>query len=210
MVFLLAGLFLSLSLFTSNCRCSQRNSDFDDIGVSGFLDELFFIEPSPRTPRFDDYTEGSYRVESKGLLKKVAERIEESGEPANGLIIIGPSGVLWTYYIFLFIEDSNSIQINYLVMPHGRITAKGKANIEIHEYKTLMDTLASIPSLTSLSAGRESDSDILIQNFGDGTTARVGSTSEMAEEDVRNFLRTINSLVDRVEFTYRNQGKGQE
>lgn len=103
-----------------------------------FFREALYAQATEITPLFDDYTEGSYHVDKLDVLKGLPELAEKENLKLRGLMIIGPTGFLWGYYVIPFIEENGKIRVNSLTMPHARITFKATGTITENEYKTFL------------------------------------------------------------------------
>ncbi|HYI12747.1 MAG TPA: hypothetical protein VEK57_27100 [Thermoanaerobaculia bacterium] len=113
---------------------------------AGFVQELVSAQPTPRTAKFDDYTEGSYHVNKRDLLEGIRER-RRAGTPIVAAVIRGPVGPLWAYDAKLFIRERDGIRVNTVWMPHARITHKSTALISVAAFDELYGAIANCDAL---------------------------------------------------------------
>jgi sugar lactone lactonase YvrE len=113
-----------------------------------FLRELLDPEYTLVTRRFDDYTSGSYHVDKIDLYNGLRAAANRSGKRLRGVLIVGPSGVLWSYGVTAFFDEGDRVRANHLVMPHARITWKGTALLTRQQYA---DAIASLTSAAQFS-----------------------------------------------------------
>jgi hypothetical protein len=141
----------AISVLSSGCihgRTSRNESEkIFKLSREGFIQELVFAQATPRTPLFDDYTEGSYHVDKLDLLEGIRLRREKEDINVVALIVYGPGLMLWEYNIFTFIEKDDHIQINRLSFPHARITFKSTKSIARDEFAKHWDSLTAAPFL---------------------------------------------------------------
>lgn len=95
----------------------------------GFFREALFAAPTGRTPRFDDYTPGSYHPAKLDVLAGLPAAAAACGVRLEGLLVLGPVGPLWAYHVAVLVPDGDSVRVTTLVMPHARITGKGAGRI---------------------------------------------------------------------------------
>jgi hypothetical protein len=93
----------------------------------GFLDEVLFPEPTARTPGFDDYTRDSYHIEKQDLVDGLIEQAGACGLNLRAILIVGPVGMLWAYHVATFVDEGNELRVNFVTVPHARITEKRTA-----------------------------------------------------------------------------------
>jgi hypothetical protein len=103
-----------------------------------FFREVLYAQATEITPLFDDYTEGSYHVDKLDVLKGLPEIAEKENLKLRGLMVIGPTGFLWGYYVIPFIEENGKIRVNSLSMPHARITFKATGTITEDDYQSFL------------------------------------------------------------------------
>src|SRR5262245_51091726 len=63
-----------------------------------FLGEVLDARPTPVTPKFDDYTPGSYHIEKEDLLNGLIEEAKKRKLTLRSVTIFGPvlTDPLWT------------------------------------------------------------------------------------------------------------------
>jgi hypothetical protein len=107
----------------------------------GFFDEVLFAAASRRTPRFDDYTAGSYHVDKLDLVQGLPVRAALCGVRLRAALVVGPLGPLWAYYVAVLVDEGATVRINTLVMPHARITGKGTGVVSPEEAALFLRTI---------------------------------------------------------------------
>jgi hypothetical protein len=106
-----------------------------------FLGEVLDAKPTPVTPKFNDYTPGSYHIEKEDLLKGLIEEAKKRKITLRALTISGPLPFdpLWRSQVIVFVQDDKKIRVNSLVMPHARITLKATGLITADQFKKWRD-----------------------------------------------------------------------
>src|SRR5687768_17657728 len=99
-----------------------------------FFREVLDAKATSVTPLYDDYTEGSYHVDKLNVFKGLPEMAQKEGLKLRGLIVFGPVGPLWAYYVAAFLDEGEMIRVNSLTMPHARITYKSTGTITQIKY----------------------------------------------------------------------------
>ena len=122
----------------------------------GLFREVLFAPPTARTPRFDDYTAGSYHVDKLDLAEGLPSEAARCGLRLRALLVLGPVGPLWAFHVAAFIQDGDSLRVNSLVMPHARITGKSTGHVD---EARLTDLVASVSGLPLVQAGRPAIAD---------------------------------------------------
>src|SRR5690606_22600657 len=111
----------------------------------GFLREVLFAAPTPRTPEYADYTPDSYHADKLDLAIGLPDEAVDCGTDLRGLLVVGPLGPLWAYHVVAFLADDDSVRMNTLVMPHARITGKATARLAPSTVESLYDALTNAP-----------------------------------------------------------------
>jgi hypothetical protein len=109
-----------------------------------FLCEVLDAKPTAVTPKFDDYTDGSYHILKEDLLKGVTDEATKRRLGLRGVLIFGPLGLLWSYVVVVFLREGNEIRINMLDFPHARITYKATGVVTTERYDTWLGELRKI------------------------------------------------------------------
>jgi hypothetical protein len=180
-----------------------------------FIRECLDAAATPETPKFDDYTEGSYDIHELDLLKGLAEATESQPGRLRAVIILGPSGPLRTYYILVALSEGDLVRLNSIVMPHGRITGKGTTTLSEADFEAL---LAKVTTSKALSEGNTSSKkaddppsryDLLVAVYSKGgrslrfaEVARPMSEATSGEKDAKELLDHINAMYKGISTTY--------
>jgi hypothetical protein len=96
----------------------------DDISFRGFAEEALVGHGTPRTHRFDDYTKGSYHVRPREVAEGLFRIAPTYSLNLKAVAVVGSYGPLWAYDVIAVIAEPNCTRVNWLVMPHARITVK--------------------------------------------------------------------------------------
>ena len=180
----------------------------------GFFREALFAAASARTPRFDDYTPGSYHVDKIDLAEGLPAFAKDCGLALDGLVVVGPVGPLWAYHVIVFMRDRDSVRLNSLVMPHARITGKGTGTITEQEFAEFFQNVSATTGLkpgrpvwsdtTKSSLDRDFSYDFLAVRF---TTGAAGVwwgsiTRESGPSVASKLIEGLNKLLGRTQQTY--------
>jgi hypothetical protein len=180
----------------------------------GFFREALFAAGSARTPRFDDYTPGSYHAEKLDIADGLPLVAKKCGLNLEGLVVVGPIGPLWAYHVIVFLRDDKGIRLNTLVMPHARITGKGTVVVAPAEFEEFFRYLSSSSALRrgppvwsdTAKAGLDRDFsyDFLAVRFGpDSNQVWSGSLERNAESPVvADLFKVLNKLLSASQPTY--------
>lgn len=165
----------------------------------GFFHEVLFAAPSPRTPRFDDYTPGSYHVNKWDLAQGLPAHAGLCGVRLKALLVVGPAGGLWTYHVAALIDEGPTVRINSLVMPHARITGKSTGAMSAEQAASL---LQAIKEASSIQAGVPSEKDTTRADFSYRLLLATydQGKAEYSHADFRDFVpdRATKDLLERV------------
>ena len=188
----------------------------------GFLREALDAAPTARTPRFNDYAPGSYHAEKLDLAVGLPAEARRLGRPLQGLVVLGPVGPLWAYYVVTLAGEGEAVRVNSLVMPHARITGKATGLVARREAEALLGDLVASPLLRRLAdttalraaaSGPHGDLayDLLVVRFTeDGSpeyyTAALGGAGTAAAERER-LLARLTGVLRRLEQTYPAAGR---
>jgi hypothetical protein len=114
----------------------------------GFFEEVLFSEWTKRSSLFNDYNDPpSYHVAPMDVLDGLPKVAQAKGLKLKGLVVSGPSGVLWTYHVVAFIEEGDGIRMNLVVFPHARLTDKFTGHITMEQFRHLMQFFSEAPGL---------------------------------------------------------------
>ena len=186
----------------------------------GFFREVLYAVPTRRTPRFDDYTPGSYHADKQDLAVGLPIEATRCGLRLRALLVVGPIGPLWTFHVIPFIQDADSLRVNSLVMPHARITGKGTARIGEQALSELVSDLTrsalvkpglpAFPDSLREPLGRDFSYNLLLVVYAPGESARYwhatfweamrGDNAESAH--LERVLETINRVLGATNQTY--------
>ena len=184
-----------------------------------FFREVLYAKATSVTPRYDDYTEGSYHVDKLDVLKGLPEVAQREGLKLRGLIVVGPVGPLWAYYIVAFIEEGEVIRVNSLTMPHARITYKSTGTISPKLYSDFLVRLLQTEGLvTELPPKGKCDTcpypewhyEVLVSDWSKNP-ARIyyGSLDGANADSDGSFEKQLERVLSTLKQTYPVKGRGR-
>ena len=196
-------LLMAPALAVSDLKPSREN----------FFREILDAKATSVTPRFDDYTDGSYHVNKLDVLKGLPEEAHKVGLKLRGLIVVGPVGPLWAYYIVVFIEEGELIRVNSVTMPHARITYKSTGTISQQRYHDFLSGVLRAKALTmELPPKGKCDTcpypewhyKVLLSDWSkDQASVYYGSLDQpRAGAEVATFEKQLNNLLSSLKQTY--------
>jgi hypothetical protein len=235
MVRLVAMFLLFLSACPSYSRNIEQTSGEVQAEVPGsgptasdFYRELLDPMPQPTSASFNDYyPEGSYHVSKLGLWSDFPRFVADEGQEFRALIILGPVGPLWSYYVFAFLRGTNDqVKVNEVVFPHARLTYKATGVISEARTQELLANLVTMESvepvaspedLAKLLAELDEQAgagmslgdflfDLLIVDGHAGSGAYIGGTyhGSPLEGYPGQLTDELNSLADQLQATYEH------
>lgn len=181
-----------------------------------FLREMLVSTPTARTPRFED-VDYSYHVDKLELAGTLVEAGSMCGSDVKAVLMIGPSGPLWEYSIMTFVGHGDSVRLNFMAMPHARITVKSTAVVSSAGLSRLKaDIVGSSvvrpdapvwPDSVSDPLAREFSYDLLFVTYDAGTPrywhARLQyPDSEVPERVVDRLVERVNQILHTARQTY--------
>jgi hypothetical protein len=185
----------------------------DEPSRENFFREVLYAQATKITPLFNAYTDGCYHVDKIDVYKRLPGIAQKEGAKLRGLIVIGPTGVLWSYHVFAFIEEKEKIRVNQITMPHARITRKSTGVIGLNDYRELMSGLKKTQVLKNeLPANGKCETceypewhyEVLVADWsGEKTEALYGKLRDPAPgANVDLFEKTLNQMLSRLDRTY--------
>ena len=213
---------IALCLFTAGALLTSASTAASD--RTQFIRECLDAAPSPDTSKFNDYAAGSYHVGKLDLLEGLQTANLSQPERLRAVIIFGPSGPLWAYYIFVCLAEGDAVRVNFVVMPHARITAKGSCLVSDAEFVSFTKKFLDFGLLTKeMPVARQANDpaslewsfDFLMATWTDGKRELHFSSIEQlappAGTDAKQreaFFEHFNTLSKRIEFTYPPKDTG--
>lgn len=202
---------LLLAVFTGCATPSSEPTDHArqeskwDLSPDAFIEEMLYPQGMARTPRFDDYTAGSYHVRKVPLVERVRTANTNELRRIEAVLVLGPAGPLWQYNVITIVSTnpaSDNVRINHLVFPHARITYKSSRLLPRREMVGLLDKLMAHPSLRDIrnedhAEDAEWNLSAIVSAFGASPMTRVLPKSVMTNEapDIEGFYETVNDLL---------------
>lgn len=189
-----------------------------NLSREGFIQECIFSEGTPRTPHFDDYTEGSYHVDKQDLISGIGTMRQKCPDIVAAFVG-GPWGPLWAYEIITFksINNSNDLQVNRVVFPHARIVFKSTKTIHMSEFESFFTAIScsasfakGAPDLSKLKhvVGSKLDLewnyDILFSLWRDSKQELLYSTENPHSNSsgIKTVMDSLNKLTNNMTPTY--------
>ena len=171
-----------------------------------FIRECLDAAPTSQTPKFDDYTKGSYHVDKFDLVQGLEAATKSKPGQLRGVIIYGPHGPLWAYHIIVALSEGDMIRLNSLVVPHARITSKGTQTLSTAEFALLTNKLVSSKLLREGDPPSEDFGDFLVAVWSDGKRSihlgELRKAEAESQQDVKALMDAINTVLDKVKITY--------
>ena len=181
-----------------------------------FIRECLDAVATRETPKFDDYTEGSYHVDKLDLVEGLETATKSQPGHLRAVIIVGPTGPLWTYYVIVALSEGEGIRLNSVVMPHARITGKATKVFSKTEFDRLFKKVAASKLLrageppvdkASGPLTRDFSYDFVIVSWSDGRRVAHFAKLENSEDntsakDVSALSDDINALLKGAKTTY--------
>ncbi len=179
----------------------------------GFFREVLYAAGSARTPRFDDYTPGSYHADKLDIAEGLPLAAKRCGAVLEGVVVVGPLGPLWSYHVIAFLKEDSGVRLNTLVMPHARITGKATATISPGDVADFFRALSSSPALkpgrpvwsdtTMAGLARDFSYDFLAIRFGSDSAVWFGSLERHQDSAaVAAVFNALNRLLTQAKSTY--------
>ena len=197
-----------------------------------FLDELLTPGPTRWTSEFDAYKPDSYVVQKIALARVLAPYAAKRGRNLRALIVVGPTGTLWTYYVIAVFDEGGWLRVNEIVMPHARIVGKRTGVVERGDLdrtvQKLIDSGVAIPvgSLDELTHRLDRQEridwqlrtpkwkrrtlgdfrfDLLVVTYeGNDPSFWYGKLDSSSEQAVELALSAVNALVRRTRPSYEH------
>ena len=186
-----------------------------------FLSEVLDAKPTLVTPKFDDYTRGSYHIEKEDLIKGLVEEAKKRKLTLRAITILGPVPVdpLWTSRVLVFIQDGEKIRVNALVMPHARITSKATGLITADQYKKWREGVLATGALKKEPPPSDAKKDkpvafaselVVVLWNEDGKAQEVHHGDVVVagkSEKVEKLFEHYNAVLKELKATYPEKGK---
>lgn len=168
----------------------------------GFFDEVLFPAASPKTPRFDGHSTGSYQPTKRDLASGLLQRAVYCDVLLRAVLVVGPGVPLSTYHIIAFIQEASSIRVSALTVPHGRLTRKSTGVFDeslalafLNQTEELLENAAPPHDLAEFSYG------LLFVRYRKTDPEYVHATFD-SQADEELFFDHVNSIFKTLEQTY--------
>jgi hypothetical protein len=177
----------------------------DDVSFRGFAEEALHGFGTSRTHRFDDYTKGSYHVNPDEVVEGLFRVAPLYKLRLTAVAVVGSYGPLWAYDVITVVAEDSCIRVNWLTMPHARITLKQTGCVAP---EVISAFLAEFRGLASLTARPPSgDSCLVVSHGAKALWSRFSCHAASGSEDVERLERVLKSLAPSLTRTYSNVGR---
>ncbi len=183
-----------------------------------FFREVLAPRPLATSASFHDGAPDSYHVDKIEFWEEFPSFARGAGHQVRGLAIFGPTGPLWAYYVFAFLEEGERVRVNQVVFPHARLTVKQTGVLSRAEAEQWLSKLSSVPGVREIGpdpkslAGRLPPNDfgdfrfdLLVLHPMDPTRAFISGELTKGPQTERSELYAhLNALLSRLEPTYKH------
>ena len=169
----------------------------------GFLEEVLFAQWTTRSVKFNDYNDPpSYHVDPMDVFNGLPDVARRKGLALRGLLVAGPMGPLWTYWVIAFIEEPGGIRVNTVVFPHARLTGKSSGLITKERFREVMRRIAETPPMKAGAMNKDELYDILMAEWqGHEAKLHHGNLFKADPDAQERTLKEINDLLDSLKDT---------
>jgi len=115
-----------------------------------FFQEVLEPRPLSTSASFHAYSPDSYHVDKIDFWQEFPSFARSKGHQLRGLVIFGPAGPLWAYYVFALLDEGHQVRVNQVVFPHARLTAKQTAVLSQAESDRWLSAWSTIPGVTEV------------------------------------------------------------
>ncbi|MGC4066371.1 MAG: hypothetical protein QM784_17415 [Polyangiaceae bacterium] len=133
----------------------------------------------------------------------------------RAILIVGPLGMLWAYRVATFVDEGNQLRINFVAVPHARITEKRTASVSSEIALRLLDDIAKSPRVIPGKPNPPSDDPedlgefafnlLLVKLDGAQPTYWHGHLYDIfPKNEDKEVLGYVNQLVDMTTTTYKH------
>jgi hypothetical protein len=177
----------------------------DDLSFRGFAEEALHGYGTPRTHRFDDYTKGSYHVNPDEVVEGLFLVAPLYKLRLTAVAVIGSYGPLWAYDVITVVAEDGCSRVNWLTMPHARITLKQTGCVPPEAISTFLGGLRSLASLTARPT--TGGSCVVVRERAESRWSRFGCYSASDSEDVERLELVLKGVAPSLTRTYATVGR---
>jgi hypothetical protein len=198
---------LAFVLAAAGCRTApvRPPSDFpyhDDVSFRGFAEEVLLGYGTPRTHRFDDYTKGCYHVRPRELAEGLFPIAPSYTLQLRAVAVVGSYGPLWAYDVIAVIAGDDCTRVNWLQMPHARITLKRSGCVSGALVSAFLADMRDVAPLRAAAADR--DSCLVIAEAGESRRSAFDCYTTPAPPEFGRMEEALNRLSASLAVTYSN------
>jgi hypothetical protein len=202
------SLVLAVFLFAAP-HAAPQSPAWDDLSVRGFAQELLFGYGTQRTHRFDDYTEGSYHLRPAELAVALPKEVALYKLSLQGLLVFGPAGPLWSYDVIALLQEEGCTRVNWLVVPHARITIKRSGCLPaaaLEDVLTRARALVSVTARAGPGAEDQAHGCILLAEYGSDSaparSSKLPCDGDAPEPGFESLNTALSVLYKQLQVTY--------
>ena len=172
----------------------------DDISFRGFAEEALYGYGTPRTHRFDDYTKGSYHVHPREIAEGLFKVAASYGLQLEAVAVVGPYGPLWAYDVISIVREEGCARVNWLVMPHARITVKRSGCVTPEAVSAFLADMREVAPLPEPIA--DQDSCAIVAQASSPRWSRFACDVDSGPPEFDRMDRALDSLSKALVVTY--------
>jgi hypothetical protein len=185
---------------------SSKFPFWNDLSFRGFAQEALFGYATQRTRLFDDYTKGSYHIRPAQLASDLPVEAKLYGLDLVAVVVVGPYGPLWSYDVLSFVRTPTCVRINWLLMPHARITVKRSGCVPVEFAEEWLVQLEAIAPVVEAFSPDQGDHCVLIRRVPEGTAllrqTPFGCYATSDDDAVDRLEKALELLMPKLEITY--------
>jgi len=186
---------------TAPVRPSSPLPYHDDISLRGFAEEVLLGYGTPRTHRFDDYSKGSYHVRSRELAGGLFLIAPTYKLRLQAVTVVGPSGPLWAFDVIALLLDEQCTRVNWVVMPHARITMKRSGCVSPQSASSFLADMRELtPSREPVAP--DADGCVVVSEAGELRSSRFECYSSHNPSDLDRLRDALDRLSKGLTVTY--------
>lgn len=199
-VIAIAGACVTGCRSVSELRPPSKFPYADDISFRGFAEEALYGHGTQRTHLFDDYTKGSYHVYPREVAEGLFKVAPQYRLDLQAVVVVGPYGPLWAYDVIAIVRTAECARVNWLLMPHARITVKRSGCVPPAAVSAFLEDLSLIAASDSSAA--EEDSCVVLSQAGELRWSRFACYTTDSPPEFERLEHALELLMKGLEVTY--------
>jgi hypothetical protein len=178
---------------------------YDDVSFRGFAEDALHGFGTSRTHRFDDYTKGSYHVNPDEVVEGLFRVAPLYKLRLLAVVVVGSYGPLWAYDVITVVGEDGCARVNWLTMPHARITLKQTGCVPPETMSTFLGEVGSLASLTARPTS--GDSCVVVREGMEPRWSSFSCSGPSSAEDTERLERALETLASSLTRTYATVGR---